>query len=96
MPKRHNPQFNNLAGCSGKVGYETPKQAKAAIRGLKRRKLSEAEALVPYHCLWCHDWHIGRKQPREPKIPPRLIARRRKAAALRCVAVDDDGLDLAV
>jgi hypothetical protein len=92
MSGRHSEENNFRAGCAGKIGYETPKKAKAAIRALTKRRLPQAERLTAYHCVWCHDYHVGRRHKTEAKVSQREAARRRKLSIMRlqCKAVTDD------
>jgi hypothetical protein len=45
-----------LAGCVGKVGYETRSDAEKAIRPHKRGVISA------YRCWSCHRWHVGTRK----------------------------------
>lgn len=50
--------------CGRKQRYPTQTAACAAIR-IQRHKW--VQHMTPYHCPWCHGWHIGR-------TPQRVIA----------------------
>jgi hypothetical protein len=48
-------------GCTGKKPFETYAKAESEIGSLIRKNASRPELglINPYHCRWCHTWHLG-------------------------------------
>ena len=56
--KRKNHEFARLAGCQGKVRFDTWREARhAAIK--PRQKKRTRRRREPYHCRYCDGFHIG-------------------------------------
>ncbi len=49
----HEKQQFYMAECEGKYKFNTPDEAKKAIRRSTHDKIN------PYKCEYCHKWHIG-------------------------------------
>ena len=43
------------AACSGKKTYDC-QHARRVAKNVSRR---HDQPMQPYHCTWCHGWHIG-------------------------------------
>lgn len=57
--------FHAVAGCMGKISYQSKAAALAVIRHQQRngrvRRAKGVGGLNAYRCGRCHNWHIGTK-----------------------------------
>lgn len=62
-----NPYEQFIAGCSGKVVFQT--FTKAASTAKRMRKTNRDCHVEAYHCLHCQKFHVGENRAYHPKTP---------------------------
>lgn len=60
MMKKISTQTRIEAGCEGKRRYDS---FEAASAGIQKKKVKHGlpKAMAPYHCSFCHHFHVGAK-----------------------------------
>ena len=46
----------HIRGCTGKMAFETQKQAAKRAKRMRRKYCNK---LAEYHCHHCKKWHVG-------------------------------------
>jgi len=54
----------NICPNNGKVQYDSQEEAEKAIPKIVRKY---GESGLPYYCMYCSKWHLGRKSPPKKK-----------------------------
>lgn len=56
---RQRDSYTEAASCTGKVRHET--------QGAAVRHAAWTQHGFPYHCAFCHGWHIGNRPHKRPR-----------------------------
>lgn len=55
---RRQGRHTKASGCDGKVTFESFSEAEKQAKRTGRRRNAR---ICPYHCLFCHKYHVGNK-----------------------------------